>query len=240
MVRIAYDFHIHSCLSPCADDDMTPANIIGMAALKGLHAIAVTDHNSCLHCKIAMDYGVKNGILVIPGMELTTKEEVHVLCLFEQLEHALQFDAYVQTKLIHTKNNPSIFGKQTIMDNKDCEVGEFEDLLIQATNIPFDDVNPLVTSYGGIMIPAHIDKTSNSLISNLGFVSPMSSFSCVEIREVNEMMKLQSRHPYLRECNSIRNSDAHRLGDISEPINYMEVKEFSRSDILRLLSLKNG
>lgn len=239
MISIAYDFHIHSCLSPCADDDMTPANIIGMAALKGLHAIAVTDHNSCLHCKPTMDFGERNGILVIPGIELTTKEEVHVLCFFEYLENALQFDVYVQTQLIRTKNDPRIFGKQIIMDEEDCQVGEFESLLIQATNITFDDVYPLVTSYGGIMIPAHIDKNSNSLVSNLGFVPPKSNFTCVEIRVKSDMIKMQDNHPFLKTCNCIRNSDAHRLGDISEAINYMEVKELSRREILRLLGLKS-
>ena len=193
MISIPYDFHIHSCLSPCADDDMTPANIIGMAAIKGLCAIAITDHNSCLHCKTAMELGERYGIVVIPGMELTTREEVHVLCLFEQLKDALQFDAYVQTKLLHTRNDPKIFGKQIIMDDKDCESGEFESLLIQATSISFDDVYPFIKSYGGIMVPAHIDKSSNSLLSNLGFIPPTSQFSCVEIRDGNQKTPLFTR-----------------------------------------------
>lgn len=238
MIPIPYDFHIHSCLSPCADDDMTPANIIGMAAIKGLHAIAVTDHNSCLHCKTTMELGERYGIVVIPGMELTTKEEVHVLCLFEHLEDALRFDAYVQTKLLLTKNDPKIFGKQIIMDDKDCVSGEFESLLIQATNISFDDVNPLIKSYGGIMVPAHIDKSCNSLLSNLGFIPPTSQFSCVEIRDRKQKTQLLNTHPYLQECIFIKNSDAHRLSDINEPFNYLKVNEVSRNEILRTLYLQ--
>lgn len=237
MISIPYDFHIHSCLSPCADDDMTPANIIGMAAIKGLRAIAITDHNSCLHCKTAMELGERYGIVVIPGMELTTREEVHVLCLFEQLKDALQFDAYVQTKLLHTRNDPKIFGKQIIMDDKDCESGEFESLLIQATSISFDDVYPFIKSYGGIMVPAHIDKSSNSLLSNLGFIPPTSQFSCVEIRDGNQKTQLLKIHPYLQECVFIKNSDAHRLSDMNEPVHYLKVNEVSRKEILRSLCI---
>ena len=163
---------------------------------------------------------------------------MHVLCLFEHLEDALRFDAYVQTKLLLTKNDPKIFGKQIIMDDKDCVSGEFEALLIQATNISFDDVNPLIKSYGGIMVPAHIDKSCNSLLSNLGFIPPTSQFSCVEIRDRKQKTQLLNTHPYLQECIFIKNSDAHRLSDINEPFNYLKVNEVSRNEILRTLYLQ--
>lgn len=104
MLQLTYDFHIHTCLSPCADDDMTPTNIVMMAALKGLDVIAITDHNTCKNCKASIEIGKKNDILVLPGMELTTSEEVHVICLFADLEDAMRFDTYVYERLIKVKN----------------------------------------------------------------------------------------------------------------------------------------
>ena len=109
-MNLAYDLHIHSCLSPCGDDDMTPANIAGMAALKGLEAIALTDHNTCRNCPAFLAAAAEYGILAVPGMEINTSEEVHAVCLFPSLESAPDFDAYVYAKLIKFPNNETIFG----------------------------------------------------------------------------------------------------------------------------------
>jgi len=167
VIPLTYDFHIHTCLSPCADDDMTPANIVMMAALKGLDVIAITDHNTCRNCKAAIEIGKKNNILVLPGMELTTSEEVHVICLFAELEDAMMFDSYVYERLIKVKNKESIFGNQLVVDEDELVLEREEYLLINATTIGFSDVYDVVTAYHGVMIPAHIDKSSNSVISNL-------------------------------------------------------------------------
>ena len=112
MIPLYYDLHLHSCLSPCGDDDMTPANIVGMAAVKGLDVIALTDHNSCKNCPAAMKHGEEYGVTVIPGMELTTSEEVHVVCLFPELNDALDFDQYVYERILPIKNKKNIFGEQ--------------------------------------------------------------------------------------------------------------------------------
>ena len=240
MNSFAYDFHIHSCLSPCGDDDMTPANIVGMAALKGLQAIAITDHNTCKHCEVAMRHGEANGITVIPGMELTTREEVHVLCLFELLNNAMAFDDYVYNKLIKIKNKAEIFGRQIIVDEEDCEIAEEENLLIQATDISFDEVYSLMITYGGIMIPAHIDKSSNSLLSNLGFIPPDSNFTCVEMKDISKKEDLMIKHPYLQLCKCISNSDAHSLGYINEPIHFIHARSNNRADIINALKEKLG
>ena len=116
MTGLYYDLHIHSCLSPCGDDDMTPANIVGMAAVKGLDVIALTDHNSCKNCPSALYHGQNYGVTVIPGMELCTTEEVHVICLFPALTDALSFDAYVYEHMLPIKNKQDIFGKQKVMN----------------------------------------------------------------------------------------------------------------------------
>ena len=165
MTGLTYDLHIHSCLSPCGDDDMTPANIAGMAALKGLEAVALTDHNTCRNCPAFMAAAREYGVLAVPGMEINTSEEVHAVCLFPNLEAALCFDSYVYGKLIRFPNNEAIFGKQQIYNEQDQVCGTEPNLLINATEISFDGLWELVRSYGGVMFPAHVDKTANSLIS---------------------------------------------------------------------------
>lgn len=217
MIPLYYDLHIHSCLSPCGDDDMTPANIAAMASIKGLEVIALTDHNSCLNCPAAMFQGQNYGITVIPGMELCTAQEVHVICLFPALDNALHFSAYVYAHMLPIKNREEIFGKQQIMNEKDEVTGTVENLLINATDISFDDAFSLVSAYNGIAYPAHIDRTSTSLISNLGFIPPDSTFTCAEVRDLKNLHRLRAAHPYLERCNIISSSDAHYLEDISEP-----------------------
>jgi len=145
-IPLQYDLHIHSCLSPCGDLDMTPNNIVGMAKISGLDVIAVTDHNSCKNCPAVMKVAEGYEILAIPGMELTTMEEVHVVCLFETLEDALSFGNYVDEKLIPIENREDIFGQQLICNEEDEVIGKESRLLINATTISFDDVYELVTS----------------------------------------------------------------------------------------------
>ena len=238
MIPLYYDLHIHSCLSPCGDDDMTPANIAGMASIKGLDVIALTDHNSCKNCPAAMVHGREYGVIVIPGMELCTAEEVHVICLFPALENALAFDGYVYEHMLPIKNREAIFGKQQIMDENDEVTGTVENLLINATDIAFDDAFSLAASYGGIAYPAHVDKSSTSVLSNLGFVPPDSTFTCAEFHDLKNLHRIQKEHPYFLQCNIVSSSDAHYLEDIREP----EYQIFSESkeipDILDALQTK--
>jgi len=235
MTKLSYDLHIHSCLSPCGDEDMTPANIVNMAKLLGLDVIAVTDHNSCKNLPAVYSYAEKNDIIVIFGMELCTMEEVHVLCYFRTLEDASAFDGYVYDSLIKVTNNESIFGRQEIYNDEDLKVGNEPNLLINATSISFDSLDELMKRYRGVYVPAHVDKGSNSLISNLGFVPPEVRFGCVEIKDMNKADELRVLHPYFAQCNIVTNSDAHTLGDINEPVNFIYVRERSREAILEAL-----
>jgi PHP family Zn ribbon phosphoesterase len=235
MLKLSYDLHIHSCLSPCSDEDMTPANIVGMAKLKNLDVIAVTDHNSCRNCPAVLSIAEQYEVIAIPGMELCTSEEVHVLCLFANLEDALRFDAYVYKKLMKIPNQVDIFGKQEIYDAADCRIGTEQYLLINAADISFDQLDCLMKEYHGIYIPAHLDKCSNSLLFNLGFVPPDATFRCAEVKDLNCLTQLYRANPYLTSCNIITNSDAHVLGLINEPVNFLQVKERSREQVLQAL-----
>ena len=119
MTSYYYDLHIHSCLSPCADNDMTPNNIAGMAVIKGLNILALTDHNSAKNCPAFFEACKSQGIIPIAGMELSTAEDIHLVCLFEDLNDAMRFDAEIEKHLIPIKNRPEIFGEQLILDGED-------------------------------------------------------------------------------------------------------------------------
>lgn len=232
---VTYDLHQHSCLSPCGDEEMTPANIVGMAVVKELDVIALTDHNTCKNCPAFLKVAEAYGVVALPGMELTTTEEVHVVCLFENLEDAMRFDAYVYEHLMDIKNEESIFGAQLIVNEDDEVIGKVDKLLINATDIDFDAVAGLMEEFHGIMIPAHLDKSTTSLLSNLGFIPPDSTFGIAEIKDLKNLHRLQEQHPYLKDCMIVSDSDAHYLPDIHEPTYTMLVPELSVSGVFAAL-----
>ena len=236
MKPVFYDLHIHSCLSPCGDNDMTPNNILNMSLLKEMDLIALTDHNSCKNCPAAMVHGREYGVIVIPGMELCTSEEVHVVCLFPTLEDALAFDGYVYERLMPVENKPEFFGRQLLMDEEDQVAGEEPRLLISATDIPFSQVYDLTADFHGIMIPAHLDKSTTSLLSNLGFVPPDSRFTCAELKDMSNLHRLRAANPYLEHCNIVSNSDAHDLEHIHQANYTIQTASRSISDLLDALT----
>lgn len=235
MADLYYDLHIHSCLSPCGDDDMTPGNIVGMAALKGLDVIAVTDHNSCKNCPAVLAAAKEYGILAVPGMEINTSEEVHAVCLFPTLEAAMDFDTYVYQRLIPFPNNEAIFGKQQIYSMDDQVLGTVPNLLINAVDISFDVLWDLVRSYDGVMFPAHLDKMANSLLFNLGFIPPDSKFRTAEIKDLKKLHEIRRNHPYLEQCKIISNSDAHYLEHINEPLLTLHAEGKTAEDVIQAL-----
>lgn len=235
MISASYDLHLHSCLSPCGDDEMTPANIAGMAAVKELQVIALTDHNSCKNCPAFLKAAEFYGVVALPGMELTTTEEVHVVCLFAELSDAMRFDEYVYEHLLNVTNDEKIFGKQQIMDEEENLLGKVDKLLINATDIDFDEVYDLMEQFHGVMIPAHLDKSTTSLLSNLGFIPPDSRFTIAELRHMDSLHRLRKAHPYLEHCKIITNSDAHYLQDMNEPVNTLLLEELSPQGVIAAL-----
>lgn len=236
MQRITYDLHIHSCLSPCGDNDSTPANIVGMATLIGLDAIAVTDHNSCANLPAVMKAAEANSIIAVPGMELTTSEEVHVLCYFRSLDAALSFSDYVRDNSLYIANDPEFFGEEIIYDTDDHISGHAKRLLHTASSISFDQVFDVLKDFDGTMVPAHINKTTTSVLSNLGFIPDDSRFTAVEIQTVDKINELEEKYPYINKCHILSSSDAHYLKDILEPIRILHVEEKSVDGILDALN----
>ncbi|WP_432664219.1 PHP domain-containing protein [Wukongibacter baidiensis] len=222
-MKLFYDLHIHTALSPCGDNDMSPMNIINMSIIKGLDVIAITDHNSVKNCIPCLEAAKGNDIIVIPGMEIQTKEEVHLICLFRNIESALQFGEIVDKLIPDVPNKPDFFGEQLVFDvdgNTACKESR---LLVSSVNMSIDKVFSTVSELNGVVIPAHVDKRNFSVISNLGFVPFNLDIKIIEFSKKCNREDFISKNKYLEKYKIIVNSDAHYLGDISEPVNYMEV-----------------
>ena len=225
-MRLTYDFHIHTALSPCGDNDMTPANLAGMAALAGLDAIAVTDHNSCGNCAAVLEAARGTGLLVLPGMELCTAEEAHVVCLLPTEAAALEFSAAVRRTLPDVENRPEIFGEQLILDEEEGLLGQEELLLATASSLSVDQVLPLVRSYGGTAFPAHIDRPSYSVTASLGDIPPVG-FAAAELTVRAEEDEMLRRYPLLAGMLRLVNSDAHYLHQIPDAGPWIELADES-------------
>ena len=157
---------------------MSVSNIVNMAKIKGLDIIALTDHNSCKNCPAFLSAAKREGIRAIPGMEINTSEEVHAICLFRELDRAMAFDKYVYDRLPDIENRREIFGEQLLVDEWDNVTGHAEKLLINASTVSFFDLRDLMKSYSGVYFPAHIDRGSFSVISNLGFIPDIPADFC--------------------------------------------------------------
>ena len=236
-MKYYYDLHLHSCLSTCGDMDMTPNNITNMAALLGLDIIALTDHNTCRNCEAAMRAGESNGVVVIPGMELTTSEDIHVVCLFPTLESAMAWDEYVDSHRIKIRNRPEIYGRQVMMNDRDEETGGIEHLLLPATDIGVMNVSGLVRDFGGVSYPAHIDRDSLSILSVLGEIDPYCGFATAEIWDISREEELKRLHPILRMMNIVTSSDAHYLENMREAQNTLELEAPTAAAVIERLAV---
>ena len=241
MTPYYYDLHVHSCLSPCADNDMTPNNIAGMAAIKGLNVLALTDHNSTKNCPAFFEACRRQGIIPIAGMELSTAEDIHLVCLFLELEDAMRFGEEIKKHLMPIKNRPEIFGDQLILNGEDEPIGEEETLLISATDLPIDDAISLARDFGAHVHPAHIDRQSNGIVAILGDVPSEYGFKVFELRDKSSMEELKPTVEELDADNVVICSDAHHLWDISEAENSLTLDDEPyisakvRSSLIRML-----
>ena len=224
MSRYYYDLHIHSCLSPCGDNDNTPNNIVGMGVLAGLQIMALTDHNTCRNCPAFFKAAKKQGIIPIPGMELTTAEDIHMVCLFPTLESALDFDREIQTRRIRIPNRTDIFGDQWVMDENDEVIDIEPDLLSNATTVSVDEAPGLAEQYGGVCYPAHIDRQANGIIATLGFLPPDSHFPTVELHDGGKEAAYRERH-IPEGTRVVIGSDAHVLWDIRDKDAWLDIPD---------------
>ena len=174
-------------------------------------------------------------------MELTTSEDIHLVCLFENIDSALDFDRYLQERRVLIKNRADIFGDQLIMDGNDDVTGNDEHLLPNATTISLEEAPELIKSYGGICYPAHIDRDANGIIAILGTVPPTPHFDCVEMRDADRIPEYKEKYG-LSDKLILVNSDSHYLTDINDKNIFIELDTDSdspdeiRKSLFRLLS----
>lgn len=220
-MKLAYDLHMHSCLSPCGSEDNTPADLAAMCALAGLQIVALTDHNTTGNCAAFCAAAARHGLLALPGMELTTREDVHVVCLFPGLDKAAAFGAYVRDRLPPIVNDPERFGPQVLMDDGDGILGEETAFLAGAADIGIYDAAQLAADFGGTAFPAHIDRPAFSLLGTLGLWDPDMGFHLAEVTALCPPELL--RRPDLEGVRCIVNSDAHYLHQIPDAHQYMDL-----------------
>ena len=242
MERYYYDLHIHSCLSPCADDDNTPNNILGMASLAGINVLALTDHNSTQNCPAFFKAAKNYGIIPIAGMELTTAEDIHIICLFETLESAEAFEKAIAEHKIPYKNKKEIFGDQLLVNECDEVIGEEEYLLINATLLSLEEAVALARLHGALVYPAHIDREANGIIATLGTFPDKPYFACAELNDAEKLKDYQEKYA-LDGKKIVISSDAHHLWDINEADNLIMIDDEPYSSSLvrkRLFEYLNG
>jgi len=225
MNKYYYDFHIHSCLSPCGDDEMTPNNICGMGSLNGLNIMALTDHNSSKNCPAFFKAAAKFGIIPIAGMELTTNEDIHIICLFEELDEAMAFDKFVEEKRILIPNRVDIFGNQLILDENDVQIGIEENLLPNATSLSIDEAVKAVEKFKGVCWPAHIDRQSNGIIATLGVFPDEPFFRFAEFNDKENQKEYFEKYPNLKDKTVLVASDAHYLWHIKDKDAYLMLED---------------
>jgi len=221
------DLHIHTCLSPCADEEMNPTNILNMARLMGTKIISICDHNSAKNVKpvqeAAKDY----------GMEVESSEEVHLLVFFEDLSTMLDWQDYVYSHLPARKNDPKFFGTQQIVDRDSNVIGEEDRMLIAATSATAKEISQKVFEMGGMLVPAHIDRKTYSLWGQLGFIPEDLKISAVEISRNISEAEARKRFCISDRYCLITSSDAHRLQEMVfqksffylESPNFLEVRK---------------
>lgn len=219
------DLHIHTCLSPCADLEMTPSKIVKKAIEKGLNIIAISDHNSTENVVAVKEAAQGAGITVLPAMEITSSEEAHILALFDNIEAVIRLQEIVYENLLPGENDERRFGYQIVVNERD-EVLKFNNrLLITATVLTVNSLVKIIQSLGGLSIACHVDKHVFSIISQLGFIPEDLRFDALEFSPGIEKKKAIELFKDYTSFTWVSSSDAHYLEDIGKRATSFFIKE---------------
>ncbi|MEQ8151628.1 MAG: PHP domain-containing protein [Smithellaceae bacterium] len=233
------DFHIHTCLSPCADLDMHPQALVGKILEAKLDVVAICDHNSSENVPFVMNAARGKNLNVLAGMEVTTSEEVHILAIFDSLYNLARLQDLIYQHL-SGENDEDRFGVQAIVN----EIGEVEGLnnklLIGATDLSLDKLISLIHEFGGLAIAAHIDRESFSVLSQLGFIDENIKFDALEVTPLTGIEKAKVKYPELSNYSFITSSDAHFLKDIGKARTKIMLQEISVAELKMAFAGQNG
>jgi predicted metal-dependent phosphoesterase TrpH len=233
--RLAADLHIHTCLSPCGELEMSPRGIVGEALRKGIGIIGICDHNSAENASAVIEAAKGSELVVLPGMEITTREEVHIVGLFDRCAEALRVQELVYEHL-HGENDEVVFGLQPVV-NAEGEVLELNPrLLIGSADISVEETVRKIHEAGGLAIAAHIDREAFGIVAQLGFIPEELALDALEISSRMTLEEARRRYPEYKRYYFFRSSDAHRLEEIGRAVTELEVVEGSWEAIRGMLS----
>jgi PHP family Zn ribbon phosphoesterase len=237
--RVRADLHIHSCLSPCGDEEMRPRALVSQAMAKGLDMIAISDHNSAENTAAFISAGDEKGLKVLPGIEVTSKEEIHLLALFDSQEDCTALQSLIYQNL-PGENVEEVFGCQTVVNERDERIGVNRRMLIGATLLPFEQIVSVVHSLQGIAIASHIDRQAFSLLGQLGFIPEGVPLDGLEISSRTSKQEAKSRFRSYQHYSFVWFSDAHRLEDIGTSTTQFLLKETSSGEVKKALHHEEG
>lgn len=234
------DLHIHTVLSPCGDLEMSPVNIVSLAIRHGLDIIGITDHNSTKQCQAVWKLGQKVGLTVVPGCEITSREEVHSLALFENFEELAAFQEYLDRHLTMIQNNADIFGYQVVVDENEAILEEIDHYLGTSLDVSLEEVEQKVHELRGIFIPAHIDRPRNSLFSQLGFIPSELKVDALQISKQAEEKAVREKYRIKPEVTLVKFSDAHYPGDLGKTYTSFEMENPTFKELRKALLGEDG
>jgi len=237
--RYSADLHIHTCLSPCGDWEMSPQKIVSASLQAGLDLIAICDHNSAENVAAVMRRGTDFGLRVLPGMEICSREEAHLLALFEDLDSALEMQSAVYSNL-SGQNNPEVFGCQVVANENDQVLKENTHLLIGATRLSAQEILQETHRLRGLCLAAHVDRQAFGIIAQLGFIPKDLALDAVEVTYRIPLRDARRRLADIRDLPAVTSSDAHCLQDIGRAFTVFEIAEPCLAEIRLALNGLNG
>ena len=231
----AADLHVHTFLSPCASRDMSPGCVVNRCCEVGLDIVAITDHNASGNVARTMAEAAAAGLVVIPGMEVCTREELHVLALLPDLARAAQWEAVVGRALTPGANVPEIFGEQWVQDARTGAISSETALLAAPTRLSLEDVVRQVTALGGACIPSHVDRAAFGILGQLGFVPEGLDLAGLEISRAISRKEALLRMPHIARYSLVSSSDAHSLDEIGLGCSLLWIEEPTLAEIVLAL-----
>ncbi|MEE4286142.1 MAG: PHP domain-containing protein [Mariniphaga sp.] len=240
MNKYRADLHIHTLLSPCASLEMTPNNIVEKAKASGLNIIGITDHNSTKHGLLVKKLAEKEGIFTLTGAEVTTKEEVHCLVFFEQPEQLITFQQFIEENITRIPNSEEYYGYQPVIDENENILEMVPYYLPAALKVGIEKIQKRVEELNGLFIPAHIDRSVNGILSQLGFIPPSLKYDALGLSRHSSEKHVKEQYVIQNKITFIRNSDAHYPEQIGEIYTVFNLEEINFPEIKKALNQKDN
>jgi PHP family Zn ribbon phosphoesterase len=236
----AADLHVHTGLSPCAEADMNPENIIGLCLEYGIDIVAITDHNSGANARAVRELAEGTPVTVWPGMEVETREEVHLVALAEDLEGLGSWQEFIYAHMPHRPNRPGVFGEQWLFDKDSRVVGTVDRLLLTSATLSVNEVRLEAQRRGLVIYPAHIDRPAYGYISNLGLPPPAEDFGLFELSARTTLEEVRGKYPSLEGRIAIVSSDAHRLEELGPARTRLHLYEPTLAEFRAAIAGRDG